>query len=225
MGTGSFPGLNSGRGVTLTPHSLLLPWSWKSRAIPYSPYGPYGLYRASVPVQGYTLLLLINVWATLNRHYLRLLYIFEIREAPSQQLRMPLRGDTLILRIVLWILQCKVRMQYLSRVADFSWNVMAHGDARVGKWKGNWRIEWVACTLHTTAERGVSSITTADAHTSAASSRLNWRTNRFKWTRPFRQKTKSGFCACAITFQLASSYSRVLTTVPCCDNMTRMSPY
>jgi len=26
---------------------------------------------------------------------------------------------------------------------------------------------------------------------------------RFKWTRPFRRKTKSGFCACAITFQLA----------------------
>ena len=33
-------------------------------------------------------------------------------------------------------------------------------------------MEWVASTLHTTSERGVSSITTADAHTSAASSRL-----------------------------------------------------
>jgi hypothetical protein len=31
----------------------------------------------------------------------------------------------------------------------------------------------VASTLHTTSEHGVSSITTADAHTSAASSRLN----------------------------------------------------
>ena len=72
MGTGSFPGVNSGRGLTLTTH-LLVPWSRKSRAIPllplwavrpvqslsactvqlylYSPYGPYGLYRASVPVQ------------------------------------------------------------------------------------------------------------------------------------------------------------------------------
>jgi hypothetical protein len=48
------------------------------------------------------------------------------------------------------------------------------------------------------------SITTADAHTSAASSRLNWRPRRFKWTRPFRRKTKSDFCACVITFQLAS---------------------
>ena len=27
MGTGSFPGVKSGRGVTLTPHSLLVPWS------------------------------------------------------------------------------------------------------------------------------------------------------------------------------------------------------
>jgi hypothetical protein len=35
------------------------------------------------------------------------------------------------------------------------------------------RMEWVASTLHTTSEHGVSSITTADAHPSAASSRLN----------------------------------------------------
>jgi len=58
---------------------------------------------------------------------------------------------------------------------ESSWDVMAHGDAREGKWRGNCRMEWVASTLHTTSEHGVSSITTADAHTSAASSRLNWR--------------------------------------------------
>ena len=58
-----------------------------------------------------------------------------------------------------------------------------------GKWRGNWRMEWVASTLHTTSEHCVSSITTADAHTSAASSRLNWLPCRFKWTRPFRRKT------------------------------------
>jgi hypothetical protein len=85
---------------------------------------------------------------------------------------------------------------------------MAHGDAREGKWRGNWRMEWVASTLHTTSERGVSSITTittADAHTSPASNRQNWCPRRFKWTRPFRRKTKSGFCACAITFQTQST--------------------
>jgi len=88
---------------------------------------------------------------------------------------------------------------------QFSWNVMAHGDAREGKWRGNWRMEWVASTLHTTSEHGVSSITTADAHTSAASGRLNWRPLRFKWTRPFRRKSKTGLCACAITFQTQST--------------------
>jgi len=77
MGAGSFLGVKSGRGVTLTPHPLLVPWSRKSRAIPllplwaerpvqslsactvelylYSPYGPNDLYRTSVPAQGRTL--------------------------------------------------------------------------------------------------------------------------------------------------------------------------
>jgi hypothetical protein len=35
--TGSFPGVKSGREVTLTPYPLLVPWSWKSRAIPLLP--------------------------------------------------------------------------------------------------------------------------------------------------------------------------------------------
>ena len=37
MGTGSFPGVKSGQGVTLTTHPLLVPWSRKSRAIPLFP--------------------------------------------------------------------------------------------------------------------------------------------------------------------------------------------
>jgi len=94
----------------------------------------------------------------------------------------------------------------ITPVVESSWNVMAHGSAQEGKWKENWRMDWVACTLHTTSEHGVSSITTADAHTSAASSRLNWRPRQFKWTHPSRQKTKSGFCACAITFRLAPTH-------------------
>ena len=35
--------------------------------------------------------------------------------------------------------------------------------------------------------------------------RLNWRPRRFKYTRPFRRKTKYGFCACAVTFQMQST--------------------
>ena len=37
MGTGSFPGAKSGRGETLTPHPLIVPWSWKGTAIPLLP--------------------------------------------------------------------------------------------------------------------------------------------------------------------------------------------
>jgi len=96
----------------------------------------------------------------------------------------------------------------LHREVECVWNLMSHGDAREGKWRGNWRMEWVAGTLHTTSERGVSSITTADAHTTTTSSRLYWRPRRFKWTRPFRRKTKSGFYACAIMFQTQCSRSR-----------------
>ena len=34
MGTGPFPGVKCGRGVLLTTHPVLVPRSWKSRAIP-----------------------------------------------------------------------------------------------------------------------------------------------------------------------------------------------
>jgi hypothetical protein len=46
---------------------------------------------------------------------------------------------------------------------------MTHGRGSEGE---NWGMEWVARTLHTTSEHCVSSITTADEHNSAASSRL-----------------------------------------------------
>jgi len=111
---------------------------------------------------------------------------------------------------------CAVYEIMLKSMVESSWNVMAHGDAREGKWRGSWRMEWVASTLHTTSELVVSSITTADAHTSATSSRLNWRPRRFKCTRPFRRKTKSGFCACAVTFQTQSTVRE-----PTDDNITR----
>jgi len=62
MGTGSFLGVKSGRGVTLTSH--LLPSAVGHERVElylYSPYGPYGLYRALVPVQECTLLKMLNV--------------------------------------------------------------------------------------------------------------------------------------------------------------------
>jgi len=49
------------------------------------------------------------------------------------------------------------------------WHTVTH-------WRGSegetGELEWVASTLHTTSEHGVSSTTTADAHTSAA--RIDW---------------------------------------------------
>ena len=102
--------------------------------------------------------------------------------------------------------------QPLPPLLESSWNVMAHGDVWEGKRRGNWWMEWVASTLHITSEHCVSSITTADAHTSPASSRLNWLPRRFKRTRPFHRKTRSGFCACAITFQMQSTITITIVT-------------
>ena len=79
-------------------------------------------------------------------------------------------------------------------------NLMAHGDAREGKWKGNWRMEWVASTLTPPPNMVYPALLTL------MRTRLNWRPHRFKRTRPFRGKTKSGFCACAITFRTSYTY-------------------
>jgi len=46
-----------------------------------------------------------------------------------------------------------------SLKAELSWNLMAHGDVREGKWRGNRRMEWVASTLVLYLEHGLSSIT------------------------------------------------------------------
>ena len=89
MCTGSFPGIKSDRGVTLKPSPLSSAVVKSYNSTPpidltactepqylyngalylylylYSPYGPYGLYRASVPVQRYTLPLpipLLPLW-------------------------------------------------------------------------------------------------------------------------------------------------------------------
>ena len=73
-------------------------------------------------------------------------------------------------------------------VVESSWNVMAHGDAQEGKSRENWRMEWLASTLHTTSEHGVSIITTADAYNSAASSRLTWRPRHLNWLVRFAER-------------------------------------
>jgi len=51
----------------------------------------------------------------------------------------------------------------------------------------------------------------ADPHSKKASTWLNWHPRRYKRTRPFRWKTESGFCACAVTFRFHSTH---LATAP-----------
>jgi len=47
MGTGSFPGVKYGQGMLLTTHPLLVPQSWKSRAVPLPT-----LWATTGPVMG-----------------------------------------------------------------------------------------------------------------------------------------------------------------------------
>ena len=57
MGTVSFPGVKSGRGVTLIPHPPYSAFGHERMELYlYSLHGPYSLYRLSVPVQGCTYL-------------------------------------------------------------------------------------------------------------------------------------------------------------------------
>jgi len=125
--------------------------------------------------------------------------------------------------INLYVTAKNVRFEFLSRFnsltalwVDSSWNVIAHGDARVGKWRGNWRMQWVACTLRTTSEHGVSSITTADA-AHLGLPLVDWTDAPHRADlnviRPFHRKTKPCFRACAITFQLASNGIHFWTVV------------
>ena len=106
---------------------------------------------------------------------------------------------------ILWI-ECVTEHNttLFSSVNESSWNLMAHGDAREGKWRGNWRIEWVAST-HTLPRHMVYPALLPLMRTLRLPA-VDW-TNaprQFKWTRPSRRKTKCDFCACAIRFRTSS---------------------
>jgi hypothetical protein len=94
---------------------------------------------------------------------------------------------------------------YTSFIVECVWNLMAHVDARYGEWRGNWRMEWVASTL-TLLRSVVYPALLPLLHTRRLP--VNWTDapRRFKWTLPFRRKTKSGFCSCAIRFQTSSTH-------------------
>ena len=104
-------------------------------------------------------------------------------------------------------LQFKVYRVFFWRViAESSWNVMEHGDARNEKWKGNCRMHLVASRLHTTSVHAAFSITTSDAHTSDTSIRLNWRPPAdLNGIICFAAEKRCDFCSCAIIFQSQST--------------------
>jgi len=52
MGTGSFPAVKSGRGVTLTPHPLLVPWLCTGRTACTEPQGLYKVTLYLLPILG-----------------------------------------------------------------------------------------------------------------------------------------------------------------------------
>jgi hypothetical protein len=89
-----------------------------------------------------------------------------------------------------------------THLVESSWNVMAHGDARKGSEEetGEWSSQYPSHYLGTWCIQHY--------YRWYAMSVVDWTDClpcRFKWTRPFRRKTKSGFCAHAITFQRQST--------------------
>ena len=116
-----------------------------------------------------------------------------------------------------------------SLCVELSWNLMAHGDARVGKWRGNRRVEWVASSLsHYLRTWCIQHYYRWCAHLGCQQPTELTPTGRFKWTRPFRRNTKSGFYACAITFQTCSTTVRYTTryrSVPILPVLFVICPY
>ena len=101
---------------------------------------------------------------------------------------------------------CLYRWQISGQQVESSWNVMAHGDAREGEVEG--KLANGVGSQYPSHDLGTWCIQHYYrwcAHL-GCQCRLNWNSRRFKWTRPFRRKTKSGFCACAITFQTPSTH-------------------
>ena len=103
-------------------------------------------------------------------------------------------------------------------LVDSSWNVMAHGDVREGEVKGKLGNE--LSSQYPSHYLGTWCI----QHYYRWYAHLGWPVvdwtdappGRFKWTRPFHRKKKSVFCACAITFQLACTFSYVFETWNSC---------
>ena len=100
MGTGSFPRVKSGRAGTLTTHPLLVPRSWKSRAIPL-----LTLWTTTGPVTGTIYTFHFNVILKLIKsedwrdmcHVCAKLRIFKFLWSESLKQGLHLRDECLVL--------------------------------------------------------------------------------------------------------------------------------
>ena len=52
-----------------------------------------------------------------------------------------------VFRVCVCSLSYPARKAHALYILELVRNLVAHGDAREGKWRGNWRMEWVASTL------------------------------------------------------------------------------
>ena len=95
------------------------------------------------------------------------------------------------------------------------WDTLTQGGR--GNWRGNWRMECVPVlfTLPRNMVYPALLPLMRTARLPAVDSTDAIR--QLKWIRPFRRKTKSGFCACAITFQTQSTQQLIS---PSCSRTT-----
>jgi len=106
---------------------------------------------------------------------------------------------------------------------ESSWNVMAHDDAGEGKWRGK-LANGVGSqySSHYLGTWCIQHYYRWCAHLGCQYSTELTPPGRFKWTRPFLRKTKSGFCACAITFQTQSTIFKCLRFAEPYDQKNRI---
>jgi hypothetical protein len=90
------------------------------------------------------------------------------------------------------------------------WHTVTH---RRGSEGGNWRMEWVASTLHTTSEHVYPAL--LPLMRTPRLPAVDWTDAPllYKRTRPFRRRKKSVFCVCAITLHTQSTTTLDVLTV------------
>jgi hypothetical protein len=117
MGTGSFPGVKCGRGMLLTTHPLLVPRSWKSRAIPLLP-----LWATTGPVTGLLYFLLLHIYVVWCSQQASSASFHRLNEQlpdkrPPNLRRMSVRPFSFLLKPLTWC--CLCALLYIFQVTSW----------------------------------------------------------------------------------------------------------